>query len=130
MLLLGECLKVILRQHNNNDTSIERDISSIVISIDTKVSSLFNQLLSTNNSLLSIKSNSNQLYFLHKPYRLVYNKKNDSNNNNNSHLIKSNDFEYETKCLNILQTNIDQHIEKQKTILDTISHQFQNVMIV
>ncbi|CAF1442640.1 unnamed protein product [Rotaria sp. Silwood1] len=115
---------------NNNDTSIERDISSIVISIDTKVSSLFNQLLSTNNSLLSIKSNSNQLYFLHKPYRLVYNKKNDSNNNNNSHLIKSNDFEYETKCLNILQTNIDQHIEKQKTILDTISHQFQNVMIV
>ncbi|CAF4997886.1 unnamed protein product, partial [Rotaria sp. Silwood1] len=114
----------------NNDTSIERDISSIVISIDTKVSSLFNQLLSTNNSLLSIKSNSNQLYFLHKPYRLVYNKKNDSNNNNNSHLIKSNDFEYETKCLNILQTNIDQHIEKQKTILDTISHQFQNVMIV
>ncbi|CAF0993367.1 unnamed protein product [Rotaria sordida] len=115
---------------NNNDPLIEHDISSIVASIDTKVSILFNQLLTT-NSLLSIKSNSNQSFFLHKPYRLVYSKKSDSNNNNNNnHFIKPINFEDETIHLNTLQKNIDQNIEKQKTILETISNQFQNVMIV
>ncbi|CAF3994354.1 unnamed protein product [Rotaria sordida] len=114
----------------NNDPSIEHDISSVVASIDTKVSILFNQLLTT-NSLLSIKSNSNQSFFLHKPYRLVYSKKSDSNNNNNNnHFIKPINFEDETIHLNTLQKNIDQNIEKQKTILETISNQFQNVMIV
>jgi hypothetical protein len=40
------------------------------------------------------------------------------------------DFDHETTCLHTLQTNIDQHVEKQRTILDTLSHQFQDVMIV
>jgi hypothetical protein len=52
----------------------------------------------------------------------------DSNENNR--FIKPIDFDRETTCLNKLQTNIDQRIEKQRTILDTLSHQFENVMIV
>ncbi len=75
-----------------------------------------------------MKSHSDQSIFLHQPNRLVYTKKTDLNENNR--LIKPIDFDRETTCLNTLQTNIDQHIEKQRTILDTLSHQFENVMIV
>jgi len=113
---------------NNDHSSIERDVSSIVASIDTQVSSLFNQLLATNPALSAKPPHSDQSIFLHQPHRLVYSKKTDSNENNR--LIKPIDFDRETTCLNTLQTNIDQHIEKQRTILDTLSHQFENVMIV
>jgi len=112
---------------NNNHTSIERDVSSIVSSIDTQISSLFNQLLTTNSNL-SIESPSNQSLFLHQPHRLVYTKKNDIIDD--KRFIQPTDFDRETTCLNTLQTNIDQQIEKQRTILDTLSHQFDNVMIV
>ncbi|CAF1315482.1 unnamed protein product [Adineta steineri] len=112
---------------SNDPTSIEQDVSSLLVSIDDKVSLLFNQLLTTNPST-STKSPSTQSLFLHQPNRLVYTKKIDSNDNN--HFIKSSDLDHETKSLNKLQTNINQHIEKQRTILDKLSHQFQNVMIV
>ena len=106
---------------------IEGDVSSIIASIDTQVSSLFNQLLATYPSL-SLNSQSDQSIFLHQPYRLVYAGKTDSNVDNR--FIKPADLERETTCLKTLQTNIDQNVEKQRTILDTLSHQFQNIMIV
>lgn len=99
----------------------------MVNSIDTEVTSLFHQLLCTNQSL-SDTSNSDKNLFLHEPHRLVYSQKLDSTNNSN--FIKPKDFECEKDSLQNLQTKIDQHVEKQKTVLDTISQQFQNVMIV
>lgn len=111
----------------DDHASIEHDVSSIVSSIDAQVSSLFNQLLATNSSSIS-NSHSDQSIFLHQPHRLVYAKKTDSNENNR--FIKPTDFDRETTNLNTIQTNIDQHIEKQRIILDTLSHQFENVMIV
>ncbi|UJR14670.1 hypothetical protein I4U23_001663 [Adineta vaga] len=115
---------------NNGHTSMKHDVSSILTSIDTQVSSLFNQLLASNPSLMSKSSpsSSSQTLFLHQPQRLVYMKKTDCHDSNR--LIKAIDFDRETTCLNTLQTNIDQHIEQQRTILDKLSHQFQNVMIV
>ncbi|CAM4745380.1 unnamed protein product [Rotaria magnacalcarata] len=112
---------------NNNHASIEHDVSSVVSSIDSQVSSLFNQLLSTNPSL-SKDSNADLSLFLHQPQRLVYSKKLDSNDNSN--FIKPTDFEHETTRMNKLQTNIDQHVDKQRKILDTLSQKFENVMIV
>lgn len=80
------------------------------------------------------KSDSNPSLFLHRPHRLVYSKKIESNNNNNTNnddnFIKPTNFENETKCLNTLQKSIDKNIEKQRTILDALSHEFENVMIV
>ena len=74
------------------------------------------------------KISSNQSIFLHQPDRLVYAKQSDTNEH--TRLIKPTDFDHETTSLQTLQTKIDQHIEKQRVILDTLSHQFENVMIV
>ncbi|CAF1436501.1 unnamed protein product, partial [Adineta ricciae] len=114
---------------NNDHASITQDVSSILNSIDTQVSSLFNQLLASNPSILPKSSTlSSQTFFLHQPHRLVYTNKADSQDVNR--FIKPIDFDRETTCLNTLQTNIDQQIDKQRTILDKLSHKFQNVMIV
>lgn len=71
---------------------------------------------------------SNQSIFLHQPARLVYAKKTDSTDQ--TRVLKPTDFDRETTSLQTLQTKIDQHIEKQRVILDTLSHQFEHVMIV
>ena len=100
----------------------------MLATIDTQVSSLFGQLLASNPSTASMKSLSDQTFFLHQPQRLVFAQSTDVKEDHR--LIKPMDFEQETERLHALQTNIDQQIEKQRTILDTLSHGFENVMIV
>jgi len=108
----------------NDRASVEQDLSLI----DTQVTSLFNQLLATDPSSNIDKSHSNSSSFLHEPFRLVYT--NVSDRNQFERLIKPVDFDRETQCLNNLQTNIDQQIDRQRNLLDTLSNQFQHVMIV
>ena len=92
--------------------------------IDTQVSSLFSELLATNSSPTN-KSPSDRSLFLHQPSRLIFAKPTDD-----SRSIKSSDLEREAARLARLQADIDQQIEKQRMILDRLSHQFENVMIV
>ena len=104
----------------------------MLTTIDTQVSSLFGQLLASNpssaSSSSSIKTLSDQTFFLHQPQRLVFAQGADVKEDHR--LIKPMDFEHENDRLHALQTNIDQQIEKQRTILDTVSHGFEDVMIV
>lgn len=102
----------------------------MLTTIDIQVSSLFGQLLASNpsSSSSSINTLSDQTFFLHQPQRLVFAQAADVKEDHR--LIKPMDFEHENDRLHALQTNIDQQIEKQRTILDTLSHGFEDVMIV
>jgi len=113
---------------NNHHTDMEHDISSIITSIDTQISSLFSQLLASSPSIPL--SHSDRSLFLNQPYSLVFSKKDDSIDDDNNRFIKPIDFDHETKRLNTLQSNIDQKIEKHRATLDTLSHQFKHTMIV
>jgi hypothetical protein len=96
--------------------------------VDNQFVSLFNRLLSDDCSLTS-QSPLDSSLFLHKPVRFVYDKTMNSTDQQRS--VRSNDdLNDETAQLHTLKSKIGHQVVEQQHILDSLSYQFDHVMIV
>jgi ATP-dependent protease ClpP protease subunit len=86
---------------------------------DEEVISQFGLLLAADPSTVDNDQSTQATLFLHQPRRLIYGQSTDMA-----------DLHEETTRLDQLRTNIDRHLEQQRSLLDSLARRFEGVMIV